>query len=53
MSYGGYEQMGDAYDVQTGTPYTVGPATSYVQPGYSNPLPNSSRMEPISAKRAN
>lgn len=53
MNYGGYEQIGDAYEVQTGSPYTVGPATSYVQPSYPAGQPTTSRMEPITAKRAN
>ena len=53
VNYGGYEQIGDSYEVPAGTQY-VGPSTQYVQPGsYATGQPTVSRMEPIRSKPAN
>ena len=54
MNYGGYEHVGDSYEVQSGTPYTVGPSTSYVQPSYTTGQPTPGRIgETIRPKPAN
>ena len=54
MNYGGYDQVGDSYEVQPGTPYSVGPSTSYVQPGYTTGQPTPGRIgESIRPKPAN
>ena len=49
VSYGGYEQIGDSYEVPIGTQYAPTSATQY------QPLaqPQATRMEPIAARRAN
>ena len=52
-NYGGYEQIGDSYEVPVGTQYVV-PPTQYVQPNsYPAGQPTGSRMEPIRSKPAN
>jgi hypothetical protein len=49
-NFGGYEQVGDSYEV--GVPYsTVSPA--YVAPSTPAGVQNTSRMEPIRATKAN
>ena len=48
VSYGGYEQIGDSYEVPMGTQYA--PSGTQYQPLAQ---PQATRMEPIAARRAN
>ena len=53
VNYGGYEQMGDSYEVPAGTQF-VGPSTQYVKPNsYPMGQLSGSRMEPIRSMPAN
>ena len=52
VNYGGYEQIGDSYEVPVGTQY-VGPSSQYVPNSYPAGQPTGSRMEPIRSKPAN
>ena len=52
MNYGGYEQMGDSYEVPVGTQY-VGPSSQYGPNSYPAGQPTVSRTEQIRSKPAN
>ena len=53
VNYGGYEHVGDSYEVPMGIQYGTSTATQYQPSGYAVAQPQVSRMEPIAAKRAN
>lgn len=53
VNYGGYEQIGDSYEVGIGSQYSTPTTTQYQTPSYPMAQPQVSRMEPVAAKRAN
>jgi hypothetical protein len=51
-NYGGYETIGDSYEVPSGVTYSTAPPT-YVTPTTPGGAPASRNMEPIRANRVN